>query len=353
MGSSLKAKRLNEVDIIRTSAILLVVLAHCIGPYIDTLPSSGVIFERNYGFKVFTRFLQAFRMPAIVLMAGYVFNFMSQRNTESLKKLIFSKFRRLIIPSLVFSLAWILLFAKDVNEIKKIHMLLSGAEHLWFLPMLFWNFIVGYMLLKINVQRPRYKILLFLFLFIISFLSPWLFPNIFGISRALSFTVFFYIGIQLYEYRENIIEHLKPKLLFYTFVIFTFIFILNEFALLKMAPLKLERIFGRYNLFTGYRLFVRHVLGLWGVLCFFITVLYFTEYKKLVVNRAFRNLSKKTYGIYVFHYFILHFLIYDFKLYKIIDYSLAPFITFIFLIFSSLLLTNIFLKFKIGKYLIG
>ncbi len=241
------AKRLNEVDIIRTSAILLVVLAHCIGPYIETLPSSGVIFERNYGFKVFTRLLQAFRMPAIVLMAGYVFNFMSQRNTESLKKLIISKFRRLIIPSLVFSLVWILIFSKDVNPMKKIHMLLSGAEHLWFLPMLFWNFIFGYLLFKINVQQTGYKILLFLFLFIVSFISPWVFPNIFGISRAFSFIVFFYIGIQLYEYRENIIQHLKPKLLFYAFAIFTTIFLLNELALLKMAPLELKRVFGRYS----------------------------------------------------------------------------------------------------------
>ena len=339
-------KRLHEIDIIRTIAILLVVVTHCFAIYIGEWKHPVSSFENVFVYTKFIKLLSAFRMPAIVLVAGYVYSYMEQKRTENLKDLIIKKFHRLIIPSIIFSIAYVFLFYKDMDTAKKIHRILSGAGHLWFLPMLFWNFLIGFFLIKISIHKLSYKILLVISLFIIAFVSSMFIPNILGISKALSFTVYFYIGIQLYEYRETIIKHLSLNRIFSGFVIFTLIFLLSELVLFKLRPIQTEIIVNAYSIAS------KLVISLVGVLCFYVLVLYFVEKKNIVPNNIFRNLSKKTYGIYVFHQFILQYVIYDLKLYDKIDYRIAPLVFFVIAIISSLLLTNIFLRLKVGKYLI-
>lgn len=348
MSSNIKRKRLHEVDIIRTIAILLVVITHCFDisrGHSKNLDSSSE--NIIYMYEVIMRLFYAFRLPAIVLVAGYVYNFMSDKREESFKELVASKFKRLIIPSLVFSMAYILLFNIDMDKVQMLYTLSNGAGPLWFLPMLFWNFLIGYFLIRIKINKQIYKILFIILLFLIAFKSPTFAPNIFGIRRALTFTGYFYIGIQLYEYRETITKHLTFKLIFACFAFFTSIFIINEIVLLKVSQIETEKTLQLYITIT------RHPISLIGTLCFYILVLYLVEIKTFVPSQIFRSLSKKTYGIYVFHQFILILMVSNLKLSHIVDYRIAPLVYFTITIILSLIITNLFLKTKTGKFLIG
>ena len=341
-------KRLHEVDIIRTIAILLVVFTHCFAIYNGAWKyPTGTDFEPVYVYKIFTRFIAAFRMPAVVLVAGYVFNYMKEKNTKSLWSLSEKKFKRLIIPSLLFTSLYMALFLNDLATTQKIITLTNGAGHLWFLPMLFWNFIIGYFILKHDVDSFRGKILIAGFLFIISIAGPVLVPNVFGFARTLSFTLYFYIGIQLFNYRDTIVDKLSSRYIFSGIMLFTILFIGNEIVLFKTDHMASN------NTVKLYSSVYKPVMRLMGVILFYAIVLYYVEIKGFVSSQLFKNLSKKTYGIYVFHQFILQIMIYRFNIYQIIDYRVAPIIYFVFSFVISLFITNVFLKTRVGRFLIG
>ncbi len=269
-------KRLHEVDIIRTIAITIVVLAHCFAIYTGAWTHPDSSFEIVYGYSIFTSLLQLFMIPPLVLVAGYAFNYSNQKKAQSLKQIIISKFKRLIIPSLLFGVAYILLFFKDSNSLQKINTLFNGAGHLWFLPMLFWNYLIGYFLIKIN--NLTFKTLLLVFLFIISYYSSAFIPNTIGISNALSFTVYFFIGIQLFEYREFIIRHLKLRCIFLGFSIFTIMFFSSRFDLLNLSQVE------SYVFVNAYGFISNNFISVGCVLFLYSLVLYFVEIKKIEPN---------------------------------------------------------------------
>src|SRR5690606_23013343 len=200
-------KRIREVDIIRPLAILLVVFTHCFAIYTGswTNPNPELVKE-IFGYKVFTDFLSAFRMPAVVLIAGYTFTYFQQRKPQGFKHIFKSKFKRLIIPSYIFGIFYIIAF-RDI-KLKSFIELTSGIGHLWFLPMLFWCFLFGYFLVKI--RNLKAQIFTLAILFLISIISP-LLPIILGVSRALFFVSFYYLGCILWKNRNYFIQKIITK----------------------------------------------------------------------------------------------------------------------------------------------
>lgn len=145
---------LYDVAIIRIILVILLVLYHAFAPFSGAwTPIEGYPDIRSYWW--FDKFSYAFMLETFVFVSGYVYGYQVKTKGESrleFKSLFLSKFKRLMIPSIIFSLLYILLL-QDINQpvVKTLYEVVCGVAHMWFLPMLFWCFIAVWLIEKSHV----------------------------------------------------------------------------------------------------------------------------------------------------------------------------------------------------------
>ena len=214
-------KRLSDVTLIRNILIILLVFYHAFAIYSGAwAPIKGFPEIRVYWWL--DKLSYAFMLELFVFISGYVFGYQVRIKGEKklqAKELFWGKFKRLIIPSMVFSLLYILLL-KDIQQpiYKTTYDLLNGVGHMWFLPMLFWCFVGVWIIEKIHL-RPKWAIPILVLASLCSFL-----PLPLRMGTAMYYMVFFYVGyvIQrndvsldcLYTKRSAIITTLSFIILF-------------------------------------------------------------------------------------------------------------------------------------------
>lgn len=193
MEKSRSVKRLNEVDVLRPLAIFLVVLLHCFTVYWDGKWSPFVGFEPCVPYKWIAAASFSFTMELFVLLSGYIFGYqlLVQEKVFTLKTLAKNKLYRLIVPSLVFGALYALIFYWNRDFFTAVYRILNGAGHLWFLQMLFWCFILGFMLYK-SGMCVKSKLLMLIGAIAISTVNIPL-----RLDKALYYLFFFYLGIIL------------------------------------------------------------------------------------------------------------------------------------------------------------
>lgn len=155
-------------------------------------------------YKWLARISFAFTLEAFVFISGYLFAFkrIAQNKKDTAISLISNKFKRLFLPSILFSIAYFAIFYpyKGLNDM--IYNVINGSGHMWFLPMLFWCFIGGWMLEKIKIT-DAWKIFFLIALNLVNCISLPL-----RLSSALSYLVYFYGGFLVYKY----LEYIKPMI---------------------------------------------------------------------------------------------------------------------------------------------
>lgn len=183
-------KCLNDVMVLRPLAIILLVLYHAFIPYIHGWSLQPEGFQDIDAYWWIAKFSYSLMLELFVFISGYVFALSLARNS-GFRQILFNKIKRLYIPCIIFSIIYILMFYDfyAFSLWKYLTILLSGAGHLWFLPMLFWTIIIAYLVDKIKC--PLYiRILICCSFPIISIL-----PIPFHINSALYYVPFFYLGI--------------------------------------------------------------------------------------------------------------------------------------------------------------
>lgn len=159
-----KKIRLDEVTLIRPVLIVLLVFYHAFAIYSGAwAPIEG--FPEVPVYWWLDKLSYAFMLEMFVFISGYVFGFQVRTKGNmklQAKALFWSKFKRLMIPCIVFSLLYILLFGKIAQPVQiTLYSLLNGVGHMWFLPMLFWCF-VGIWLIEKLRMKPRWILSLLL-----------------------------------------------------------------------------------------------------------------------------------------------------------------------------------------------
>lgn len=313
-------RRLEEVDVIRALSMLLIVLTHSFALYTGAWEHPGGESEIKL-YSIIARMLVNLSLPTFVLISGYLFSFTYKRKVQSFKNVLVDRFQRIIIPSIVFGIPYILIFFKDLPFINKTLLLLNGAGHLWFLPMLFWNYLIGYFLKKNEFNNITSKLIFLFFLFIIAIIGPTIIPNVLGVSRALGYIPYFFIGLELYNYREVIIERLKPKVLILIVVLYLLLFTLNEIILNRINFLTPSTVSKLYN--VAYK----HFLSI-GIIAFYILVIFRMKIMKTALNqkviKMLQFLSAYSFGIYIYHQFVMKYFIYNLHVYNLISYKVGP-----------------------------
>lgn len=331
-----------DAAILRPLAIVLLVLYHSFAPYcggwnqIEGMPQ----IEAYWWIGRTTYFCM---LELFVFISGYVFALSNEKKNYTLKALMLSKGKRLIIPGLFFSILYFIMF-RDLSSfsLKSILDFFSGVGHLWFLPMLFWVFVFNYILMKAKIGSTKKYIICGL-LIMLSIL-----PIPFGIAPALYYLCFFYSGYSTYKVKDKTI-HKKPVLFLVvaTVIVFITTTITRENFL---NPLLSNSNILVHLLSVVTQVVFRAFTAILGVYALYYTTEYF-------IHRGYRPsqsiilLNKYCFGIYIFQQFILQILYYHSPMADLVGYIWLPWLSFIITFSLSFIFTYLSKLTTIGNKL--
>ena len=345
-----KKKLLYEVSIIRPIVIFLLVLLHSF----TKITSGGGGFSNDYQlvapYQWFCWLISGFRIETIALIAGYVFSYQSHvlGRKYTFCSFLWKKFKRLIIPMIVFGLIYDFCFlfkAEEFSVRSFVITLLSGCGHLWFLPMLFWCFLAIWVI-------DRFHLSSWVTLILLAGLSIAPLPSLpLSFARLPHFIFYVYAGYFLWTKRAFLFDHcLKTSYI----VVFWLLYVLLVVVVHLFLP---ETVSSMSTLQKGM---VRGVSGLTkllmsccGIIALYLTVCKTTTKEDYRPKQLVVNASDDCYGIYVYHQFILVFLYFFTPIVTLCHPLIVPWIGFIVAFGLSLLFTKLTLKTKVGRFLIG
>lgn len=186
--------------------MLLVVLYHsmlcCTG--LSWAPQSA--YQTSRTFYYIAQFLNSIHIWAFTFVSGYVYAYLRYETDRysDWKTVIRKKTRRLLLPYAATAILWVVPFScyfwrTGTKELVVNYLLGSAPSQLWFLLMLFWQFVFFQPLAdRITVQRKNICLFLTAFLllhYLPTVLSVVHVPNVFQFLTALRYALFFYLGI--------------------------------------------------------------------------------------------------------------------------------------------------------------
>ena len=275
-------------------------------------------------------------MPMFVFVSGYLFAFLRQRGKyPNFVDLVKNKAKRVLLPYFVFGL----IMMATTNNFHPLVLLYGSYWHLWFLPMLFWCFIVAYLIDKYAIKSYLQIIILFVS-FVLS-LFPSFIPRILGTHNITICFCWFYLGMVVYCHKDVIISNIaKYKLVYILIFIYLFITIYK--------PTEYADVYW-YNIIAQ----VCMIISLW-YLCNRV------NWEKQTWAQPIISFGNYSYGIYIFHNWIQMYLISSTaqRLFPLERWAgehtiLFPFGFFLLSLIISYLLTWLLLKTKVGRFLIG
>lgn len=339
---------LNDICVARIILIVLLVLYHSFAPfngawkYPENLPSIDLYWW-------IATFSYSFMLPMFVFISGYLVGHSAKIHRGAnltAQNLIYKKIRRLLLPSICFSIIYFFIFRNIENSGNSIiYYILNGAGHMWFLPMLFWNFVFLYFIEK--YRNYSYRVVLFLSLILSSI---FLVSLPFRLSNAIQYFFFFYLGYV--SARFNILLSFRKK----SIIISLFLFYVSSFILCNLNSLVLFDITFGSNLLhkINYALVARLKFllpAISGVLFIWTYISNKVDGKKL--SGRIIKLSSYCFGVYIFQQFILKFIYYNLGFISTESPYVLPWVAFGLTLCLSVLMSAFFVKTKIGKFLIG
>lgn len=332
-----------EVAILRPLALFLVMLGHCLAPFAgfwDKIPSEGGQNISLYWWL--GQFIVKFHVELFIFISGYIFAYQSidLARVSKFKDFVLSKLKRLYLPCLIFGVAYYFCFYNQGGFDLSTFLLkvTSGCGHLWFLPVLFWCFVVGWFLNK-------YKVNHFISLGILAFISILPIPFMpLGMSNALHYLFYFYLGYVGWVYRSVVLKYIKGSYILGTLILYLFLVVFYQYIDSFIA--------NKYLLF-GTRVGVDFLIAVFGIIFSYLLVCYYTSKPNFELSPKIFYLSSVCYGIYVYHQFLLEYLYYYTSFPSLVGDILLPWLSLVIVVLISYFLTVLSLKTKVGRFLIG
>lgn len=340
-----KKIRLDEVTLMRTILALLIVFMHSFTCYNGSwAPPAGYVEIPLY--KWLTRTSFAFTLEAFVFLSGYLFAFqrITLQRTDGFWKLTINKLKRLILPSIIFSVLYFVLFFEYKGVGNAAYSIVNGCGHMWYLPMLFWCFVGGWLLEQVKIKdgwKMAFLVVLNLFTIITLPLR---------LSNAFSFMVYFYAGFLFYKYNDKIKSLITPKRLVITWLVFVVFFVVFRPLRDVLVTKENQSVFLKLMIYVGNNA-CRLLYASAGLTAFYGTAVYYTQRHQL--SETTKQIAACCFGIYLFQQFVLQLLYYKTEFPLWVGPYLLPWCGFVIAAVISYVLSDLLLKTKVGKFLIG
>ena len=346
---------LTNVSLIRPILLVLLVFYHAFAIYSGAWnPIEG--YPEVPAYWWLDKLSYAFMLEMFVFISGYVFGFQVRTKGEEklkAKNLLLGKFKRLMIPCMVFSLLYILLFGHITQPIQKtLYGLVNGVGHMWFLPMLFWCFVGVWVIEKLHL-KAKWVIPVLVMCSICSFL-----PLPLHLGTAMYYMVFFYVGYILQK--EDISLERFYTLKHCIILVVAFCVLFPTLTLLK----------GNIGNLTGWGKLIdnqlvikvinaslanilRIIYSSVGLAMLFFIVGYKEKNRKTPLPNWIVEKGNLCFGVYFLQQFILKGLYNYTDLPGILGCYWLPWVGFVVALIGSILLAQLLVKTKTGMFLIG
>ena len=344
-----------DVVAIRLSLIFLLVVYHALCIFTGGWDSPYTPAINISIYDWLGMLMHSFRLETMVFISGLLLGYyaLKKPNALSFNSCVVKKAKRILLPCLLFGIIYYVMFydlqASWYNIIWK---LLNGCGHLWFLPMIFWCFVLVY-LIEISPSHTeisdnkKYKLILFVAL-CCSVVNPFMFVPL-GFGRAFDFFIYFFIGycIQTKRFSLPAVKRSNISIAIMLFAISFLLFMairtyvqVGDSLVDKASMLILKHLCQTTNALSAIYLIYSFANA--------ESVLSFLSDKPILIT-----LSGYCYGVYIYQEFILKILYYQTQLPFVVNAYWLPWIATIATIVLSLLLCHFTLKTKIGRFLIG
>ena len=336
-----KKRELKEISLLKIEMTILVVLYHsCLFFSGNWFTCVNPVFKPQY-FDIFSKWLNTFHIQTFTFISGYLFFYLKSignysKVCDSIKK----RAKRLLIPLLFTEIFWVFpfyiyYFGFDLEIVVKKFILLESPEQLWFLPMLFWIFVFYEVFYEKITFSIKNIVLIYLFTTFIYGILNQLEINYFNISKAVEYSLFFYLGGFLFYKKEKLNNKVMLHIITMSILLLICWFTLNYNCKInnvtKVLRLLLTTILSSLEAILLYKLsdFIINIKG------------------ETLDNKIYRCFKENAFGIYLFHQQIIYITISIFN--GLIHPILHCSISFIISLSVSSLITILLKKNKITK----
>ena len=347
-------KTLEDVVILRLVFCLLIILYHALCPYGIWEPITGIEYVNAY--KQLALSLANLRIPGFVFISGYLLGYIAKSRPSALTfhGCVVKKIKRLLIPSIVFSAIYLLLYApRPVSAGKAVYEVFNGYAHLWFLPMLFLCFVFTWIL---NRFQWRQRLILVTTIVILISICPC--PSLpLHLNSTFRYYLYFYIGFGI---QQGVFDFLKPPKT-YGFIGFCLCVAIVAFELIKFLPQATDISHEVVTHAGGGTYLIIKVLTrrILQTICSVSSVLsvYWLVNRFILAGRTVPawviNVSNYCMGVYVFQQFVLVGLYYHTHLPQICGTYVLPWVGFVITMPVSFAAAYLMRQFRWGRFLIG
>ena len=140
-----------DVVLMRLALIFLLVLYHAFAIHTGGWLPPYTTFEPIPAYDWFGYFIHIFRLEAMTFISGMLMGYKYLRKPEAVKTFSFitKKVKRILLPCLIFGIAYYALFGDlSASPLSILYDLINGCGHLWFLPVIFWCFLLTYLIIN-------------------------------------------------------------------------------------------------------------------------------------------------------------------------------------------------------------
>lgn len=333
--------RIIEIDIIRSIAIILLVLYHSFAPYIgawDAIPHTNCEIPI---YRWLGKFFYSGMLETFVMISGYIFSSTFHKPKINYKKIVFKKIKRLYFPTIIWGII-IIFILKDIHFFTRptsFISILNGIAHLWFLPMLFWCMVFE---LFIGRHIPQK------YIFLLALLSAIPLPTVPILKLNLYYCFFFHLGTIIANNKQFIISYFTTKkflflCVLYIVAFFSLSYINDNYILFDSTTPLLPK----FGLIYTHNL-LRFVYSILAVFIFYYIGIHL--HPTLAAKKILLSLSSLSFGIYILQEIILRILYYKLEISQYLSNWTTPWIGFLITFIVSTILSHLINKNKLLKY---
>lgn len=348
---------LSDICFIRIILIFLLIIYHSLCPYTSDYWEN----PQSVDIPVYYwtgRLCYSFMLESFVFISGLILGHQVLKRGSaalSLGNLIGRKIKRLILPSMIFSIIYYLIFIDSAESPASIAAtIVNGTGHLWFLPMLFWCFVGMYLISKLKWKTKT----IILLLAVTATVSVITLPL--RLNLSMYYLLFFYLGFATGNNLINLKPYMTTRALIVTTMTFLILFFIFsnlrygtgvERALESIGgdiPLRIRLLF----LYSFQRL-CQLIYSTAGVLMLYIAVNRMIATGAVSFNHRIMTLSSYCFGVYIFQEFIIRIFYYKLHFIEKLNPYTFPLYSIAVTLLLSILLTHLSMKTKTGRFLLG